>query len=578
MAESLFSDFSPVSTEEWWDRIRKDLKGKDPDRLTYTSLDGIQIKPVYRTEHLPASAADPGLRNPDYGSVHLHLEGTNPASFAGVLSEEVLEGVNSLGLTVGEATPGSTGLSPDQLQHWLQSGKIDFHLQVSPDVASDWCEWLMTAVPQWGTPLRGSLNTGIMEGFMPHYAAAAQWIEDTRNAPGWRVLGLDLQAVYETTGSDVEELAQALAQATEVLDALTQRGFTPEEVFANFQFTLSCGTDFMTGIAKFRAFRRILTQFAAAYQVSLTPEQLPPVLAITSRRVYSWMDPHTNLLRGTTAALSAVLGGAQYVSVRPWDEYTGAPQEAPSRIAKNVLLLLKNESYLDQVEDPAGGAWYLESLTDELANRAWKRFQEIEGAGGYLARRAQFDPQPYRDAEDQKLAHKKQVRVGVNEFPNAKDTIPGSLSELYSFDRPARVYEALRKRGLAAAETTSIFLFTFGHPAMRTARASFSQNLLGVTGIPVEENPWPGDIDKVLAHLKKEPKTVVVFCSDNDSWPEAPIEAVRELLPHSLLILAGIPEDLSVYQSRGMDHCIFAGMNAPGFLNQLLDEITLPTS
>lgn len=571
MSESLFSDFSPVSTEDWWEKIRGDLKGKDPARLIRKNPDGIPVKPFYRKEDLPAGGTDHGIERGTGKSwaIQLNFEGESPEVWKDALSDEVLEGVDALSVSVGSLQPDEHAILTSKIAGALEGGKRALHLDVAADAADAWLSWLSQS---GASPLSGSLNTHIMEGFIPHFSAAGQWMKDTQAHSEFRVLGIDGQATYEASGSDVEELAIVLAQAVEILHGLTERGNTAEAIFQNLHIQMSCGPDFMGGIAKFRAFRVVLAQLAQAYAVQLTPENFPPIKAITSRRSYTWLDPQVNMLRGTTAALAAVLGGADSIAVRPWDEFEGTYSASTTRIARNVLLLLKHESYLDWVTDPVGGAWYLESLTDSLAKAVWKRFQEIEAQGGYLAIRSDLTYSDALSAVAKKMASRRQVRIGVNQFPNATDGAKPALSEAWNFPRPDVVYEGIRDRGMAYEEA-AIFLFTFGKPAFRTARSGFAANLIGLTGLPLVENKTPNDPDQAIAQMVATQPGIVVFCSDNDSWPTAPIEQIRTALPDAQLILAGKPEDPEVYTKRGMDHIIYAGMDAPSFLNEVLDQL-----
>jgi methylmalonyl-CoA mutase len=286
------------------------------------------------------------------------------------------------------------------------------------------------------------------------------------------------------------------------------------------------------------------------------------------------------MLRTTVAAVGAGLGGAAAVTVLPFDTELGRPDEAARRLARNTQAVLLEESHLAHVIDPAGGSWYVESLTDALALATWDEFTRIERDGGI---EAVLDDESLVARLDEtweqrrrRIARRKDPITGVSEFPNLAEELPrreprpdtdheGGLPRR----RYAEVFETLRDRADAAEKRPTVFLATIGELAEYTARASFTQNLLGAGGIVTTDGPGGTDTTEIANAFREAGTPVAVIASSDKQYDEhaAEIAAALREAGASRILLAG-KKDI-----EGVDGTLYAGCDAAAVLRDTLDEL-----
>jgi methylmalonyl-CoA mutase len=313
--------------------------------------------------------------------------------------------------------------------------------------------------------------------------------------------------------------------------------------------------------------------------------------AATSEAMMTRRDPHVNMLRTTVACFAAGVGGADSVTVAPFDSAVGLPDDFARRVARNTQSLLIEEAHLARVVDPAGGSFYVESLTRDLYRAGWALFQEVEAAGGAAEAvehgllRERVDAVWERRRLD--LAHRRAPLTGVSEFPNADETPLVRPVDPARFDAPAPGgfpvrryaddYEALRDRSDTRAGDTghrpTAFLATLGPVAAHTARASFAVNLLAAGGIAAED---PGPLDGAAAvrdAFAASGRRVAVICSSDAVYAEHS-EAVARALKDAgarRVLLAGAPDD--AYREAGVDAFAHRGCDAVALLTDLVDVL-----
>ena len=312
-------------------------------------------------------------------------------------------------------------------------------------------------------------------------------------------VAVDASRVHEAGGGEVDELAYALALGVHYLRTLTDSGLDVDAAARQLEFRFAAAPDQFLTTAKLRAARRTWHRVASASGVADTRQRQH---AVTSRAATARYDTWVNVLRNTVACFAAGIGGADAVTVRPHDELIVA-EGTPTgrRLARNTQLVLIEESNLARVVDPAGGAWYVEHLTDQLARAAWARFQDLERAGGVVeALRAglvQEHVARVRDARADAVAHRRHPLTGVTEFPNIDEEPPpavppdekvdGAALDPLRATRYAEPFEQQRGRADRIAERTGrrpeVCLVALGPPAVHTARASFAKNLFEAGGI-----------------------------------------------------------------------------------------------
>jgi methylmalonyl-CoA mutase len=282
----------------------------------------------------------------------------------------------------------------------------------------------LTADPLGELAARGTLPAGI-DALCDDLAVWTAWAE--KNAPGLATIGVDAAVWLDGGGNAVQELAFALAAGVEYLRALARRGLAPAQTAPRLRFAFAAGPQFFMEIAKFRAFRLLWTRAATAF--GLEPAAAPAKIhARTARWNQTVLDINVNMLRTTTEALSAILGGVDSLHIAPYDEVMGAPDDFSRRISRNIHTLLAEEFHFTAPNDPAGGSFYIEKLTDELARKAWALFQDVEQQGGFLAALKTGFPQGQVAGTAKNkfdgLDKRRIGLVGTNLFPNLKEKTP----------------------------------------------------------------------------------------------------------------------------------------------------------
>jgi methylmalonyl-CoA mutase len=428
-----------------------------------------------------------------------------------------------------------------------------------------------------GQPSAATGNLGIdplglhaRTGAAPDLDAAVELaVRTSRTYPRLRAIVVDGLPYHDAGGSDAEELGCSLAAGVAYLRALTAAGLDVAAAANLLEFRYAATADQFMTIAKLRAARRLWTRVT---EVSGAPSaQLQH--AVTSSAMLTQRDPWVNMLRTTLACFGAGAGGADAVTVQTFDAAIGLPDPFSRRIARNTQALLLEESHLGQVIDPAGGSWYVERLTDDLARAGWAWFQEIERAGGIveafsLVRDRIADT--WRRREDN-IAHRRDALTGVSEFPNLAEkpvrrkplppTPAGGLPKV----RYAQAFEELRDRSDALlAETGSrprVFLATLGPVAVHTGRSTFAANLFNAGGIETPSGAV-GDF----------PGGVACVCSSDKLYAEQAAATVAALKAAGAthVFLAGSPEK---WADTGADGFVFLGCDALSVLHSTYRQL-----
>ena len=254
---------------------------------------------------------------------------------------------------------------------------------------------------------------------LPSAAVLDALVDLGRPAPDFYTLTVDGAALTDAGAGPTLALALTLSQLVEVLSEQSERGFSPETVVGELRCTLGLGTSYFHAIAQQRALRLLWANALPAFEVAPHHAARLRIHCRPSRRIVFAPDPDTNLLRLTTAAMAAVIGGCDSLEITSFDAAT--PTGATPfgrRQARNIALLLREEARLAHAVDPAAGSWYVETLTDQLARDAWSIFQQLETAGGYRKAHATVARlvAEQRIAQNEAEASGAQVRVGVNKF------------------------------------------------------------------------------------------------------------------------------------------------------------------
>jgi methylmalonyl-CoA mutase len=421
--------------------------------------------------------------------------------------------------------------------------------------------------------------------------AAALASRCAKRHPGMRALTVDALVYHDAGASAAEELGCSLATAVAYLRDLVAAGLSVDEAAGQLEFRYAADTDQFLTIAKLRAARRLWSRVAQVSGVTTSRGGAAQLQhAVTSSAMMTERDPWVNMLRTTVACLAAGVGGADAVTVLPFDAALGLPDDFSRRIARNTQAILLEESHLAQVIDPAGGSWYVESLTDELARAAWAWFQEIERAGGqWVALRSGLVGERLAASAAKRaanLAKRREPITGVSEFPNlaeqpvVRDPAPvgpnGGLPRI----RRAEQFERLRTRSdahlAATGDRPKLVLAAIGPAAVYTARSSFAANLFQAGGIETVLVEVGGDKAALVEAIAESGAQAVCLCSSDALYAEQ-AESVAAALQSAgvgRVLLAGRPGDLrQAYEAAGIGTFVYVGCDAVAVLAGLLDEI-----
>lgn len=514
--------------------------------LAKTTLDGISVSPL-GTASLIAELPDnnlPGQAPYTRGTAaSRELEGWDiRAWFADPDAERTAKdvltdlenGVNSLWLSVGGGAIASDDLAAILAPVFLDLAPVVLDAPHEPVEAAKALVAMLIdrdIAPAPGTSLGADPLGATVRGRGVAYLAVVAEVAELAKSVGAIAVTVDATAVHDAGASDVQELAYSLAAGVTYLRTLVAAGFSVDDAAGLIDFRYAATGEQFPTIAKFRAARRLWNRVAELSGVSTAAAgQLQH--AVTSRPMMSTYDPYVNMLRTTVASFAAGVGGATSVTVLPFDEPLGLPETFSRRIARNTSSLLISESHVAAVADPAGGAYAVEKLTDDLARAAWALFGEIESRGGIVEALDFLRDSIAETVSDRALEIAKRSRpiTGVSEFPNLHETTPERrpYAEPLEVLRYAGEFEALRDDRAA----TPVFLATMGTVAAHTARATFAANLFASGGVDTVTAGATEGVDEVVAAYAEAGKAPVVCLTGTDkayeAWGADLITALRE--------------------------------------------------
>jgi methylmalonyl-CoA mutase len=613
--QKLFTDFAPVTTEEWEAKINADLKGKDYERaLVWKTWEGFNVRPYYRQENLESinyldtlPGEFPFVRgNKKTGNDWLIRQNIFVTDFetANKKALEILgKGVTSLGFYFSSCeniTKESFGVLLKDI--CLEAAEINL---VCPDDSGK-CAEIFAAYVSEGKRANENvvasasidpIGTFILKGKLPKDAISKlkPVVEKAKVVPQFRVIGVHGKFFANSGSSIVQELAFSLAQGAEYLTQLTELGMNIDDVAKTIKFNFGIGNNYFMEIAKLRAARLLWAQIIKAYNPESDCAAKLIAHCETNRYNLTVYDPHVNMLRTQTEAMSAALGGAHSITVLPFNAIYEEPSNLSERVARNQQILLKEESYLDKVSDPSAGSYYIENLTASLVENVWKLFLAIQEKGGFIAAfREGFIQKEINDMaakRDLNVALRRENLLGTNQFPNFNEKISaefdGSLFDPIDLTeedaevetlkpyRAAQAFEALRYTTDVYSKTNKrlvVFMLTTGNLAMRKARSQFSCNFFAVAGFTVIDNNGFDTVEEGVAAAKSAGADIIVLCSSDEEYAElAP--KTTELLGNEILVIAGAPACQKELETKGITNFISMKSNIleelEGYQNKL---------
>jgi methylmalonyl-CoA mutase len=538
-APAITGDFPSATEADWRKLVDAVLKGAPFERLKSRTHDGLTIEPLYPRARTATTIAGRPTGTP--WAVMQRVDHPDPAAANAQAKEDLGNGASGLVLVFAESVSangfGLEAAAPSlaQVLDGIDLGRDTIlDLNLSPrtrGVVRDLAALIKhRGIDPPSVDLRFSLNP--IGGFAASGRSPQTW---QNLAPAFAVTITELAAdgfrgpfavadgrvIHNAGGSEAQELAFALASALTYLRALEQSGMSLEAAYAAIYFRLTADADQFLTTAKFRALRKLWTRVATA---SGLPPKPAIVMAETAWRTMTRRDPYANILRATIAVAAAGLGGADAVTVLPHTAALGLSDAFARRVARNMQLILLEESNLVRVTDPAAGSGAFESLTEQLCLAAWTQLQAIERAGGAWAALesglVQRNVAAVRAALEQAVAHGQDILTGSNAFPDIAETPPAVLDvkpRAAASEQPATVtvaplprlrltepFESLRDQSdrilAATGARPKIFLAAIGAPAEFTARVNFAKNFFEAGGIEAVPGA-PADYRRAQAAL-----------------------------------------------------------------------------
>lgn len=624
---NLFAEFPAATPADWRKLAEESLAGAPFEKKLVTrTAEGIDLRPIYTADDVAAlSETWPGL--PPYvrdteplgrraAGWHICQDPglSDPAACNATLLRDLQRGQNAVSLTLPPLGQGPqladaktvaqtlAGVDLQAVPIFVQAG-----LAAAPATAR-LTAWLKeqgrAEADLHGAVLADPLAVLLTTGALPvsFEQAGDDMAEHTRQVRAaqqeLRTIGVDASRWADAGAHAVQELAAGLATGIEYLRALHRRGIGSDGAAPRFLFTFALGSNLFMEIAKLRAARLVWARAVAAAGGGAVAQKL-----VCHGRTTRWnktlLDPHVNLLRTTTEAFAGIVGGCAGLQIGAFDECIRPADDFSRRLARNIQIILDEECQLRRVVDPAGGSWYVESLTRELATRAWALFQDIEKRGGML----QAVASGWLQGEVAKTATQRMSAVesrrdpiiGTNLHPNLRDDLPPATATpvkpaqgvvtatpLVS-RRRAEPFEALRRRTEAHFQRTGqrpqVYLATFGPRKQHAARADFATGFFAAGGFAVIRGKSAVTPEEAAQAALATGAPLVVLCSTDDTYPEL-VPPTAKILKASakapLVVLAGLPADPAVqtaFKTAGVDEFIHLRANCAQLLAGCLTQL-----
>lgn len=615
---SLDDAFTSIPLERWREVVEKDLRGASFEkRLVRRTYEDVAVRPLYTSADAaphPVPGIVPGW---EIRQDHVHPD---PSRVRADVADDLAHGVASVILRLDPTgQKGVLGVTADALEEALADADLaqvavaveagPHYAAVADAMTEVWRRRGVDATDVRGSfladPLGALMNKGRLpvdlETLLTELGELA--VRCDTELPGMSTAKVSTCPVHNAGAGADQELGVALACGLAYLRAMTDAGLSLDAAVRQVQVCFSTGGTFFADAAKLRAARLLWTRLLDAAGVPDAPMKLH---ARTSIRMLTRRDPWVNILRATAGAFAAAVGGADIVTVTPHDHLLGPPGRTARRIARNVPILLEEESHLTTVADPAAGSWFVESLTREFCERGWAFFREIETRGGIASvladgwLRERVDA--VHEARARDVAKRRVPITGVSEFPHLAETpitmerpdraalrdrwgAPGLLArkgdpitvDAFPERRTAESFEALRDRSDARLAATGTrpraFLANLGPVAVHTARAAWSRNLLEAGGIEALDNKGFAEPAEAAAAFADSGAGLAVICSSDDVYAEKVCDTAVALKDAGAVtvMVAGRPgESEAAWREAGVDLFIHVGCDVHGTLRDLL--------
>lgn len=598
--EKLFSDFTAPTRQEWIDKINVDLKGADyQKKMVWRTNEGFNMEPFYRKEDLEGMTQINSLpgqfpylrgnkKDNNQWYVRQNIKAADPKEANAKALDILNKGVTSLGFKIPAKELDAAYL--DTLLEGIQAEAVELNFSTCQGHTLKLAQLLADYFTRKGydaDKLVGSINFDPIEKILTKGKNTTALLENIPEIvkamsafPHYRCIGVNADTLCNNGAYVYQELGYALAWGNEYLNQMTEAGIPADQAAKSIKFNLGIGGVYFMEIAKFRAARMLWAHIVKKYNPQCDCACKMYVNATTTTYNMTIFDSYVNMLRSQTETMSAALANVDAIVVTPFDAPYETPTEFAERIARNQQLLLQEESHFDKIVDVAGGSYFIEKLTQSLAEEAWKLFLAIEEEGGFLAA-AEAGTIQNTINETNATRHanagkRKEFLLGTNQFPNfnekseGKSPIKGgqccgSHQNGHECEKPfakletsrlASDFEDLRLQTEQAAKQPVAFMLTIGNLAMRQARAQFSCNFLACAGYKVIDNLGFDSVEEGIEAALKAEADIVVLCSSDDEYAEYAIPAFKALNGRAMFVVAGAPACSDDLKAAGIENFI----------------------
>ncbi len=598
--EKLFTEFPPISTEQWEATIQKDLKGADyQKKLVWRTDEGFQVPPYYRAEDLDnldylntLPGEFPFLRgtSPDSNQWDIvqAIDEADPAMANAIALDALMRGANCLCFDASKIDSAEAlatllheiDLNAAGVQFTHVKSYLDFMTLFVTYVEEHQYDKQQVSGHINFDPLMYRLkNNKFYFSSQEDMQQAVTLLNMVEEMPRFKVINVNGVVLHNAGATIVQEMAYSLAMANEYINFCVEQGVPVAKVASRMQLTLSVGSNYFMEIAKLRAIRLLWSTMVAQYNPTCDCAYKIRINTEASTWNKTLYDPYVNMLRSTTEGMSAVIGGADAISLQPFDVAYKKSDDFSRRISRNVQVILKEEAFLDYVVDPAAGSYYIENLTNTLAEHSWKLFQQVEADGGALVA---IENGSIKEAVEQScqkrdidIATRRYILLGTNQYPNINEKMADKIERTMRDEneglktyRGAAAFEEVRletERYAQSHTRPSVYLFKIGNLAMRQARAGFITNFFGCAGYEIIEPAGFATVEEGLQAVKATNPSLIVICSSDEEYATIGLEAVKQCknnLPNTQCLIAGNPtEAIDALREAGADDFIHVKTN-----------------
>ncbi len=604
--EKLFQEFPPVSTSDWIKRIEQDLIDVAYDKLMWSTPEGINVQPFYRHENLSDKSylqtlpgVFPFIRGNKQESNEWEIRQDILVNSIKNANTAALDSLNGGASSLGFIIPESLKFDNKKFKHLLSGIQLDciglnFISHTRSDTILGFLEQEIHKQSIEPSHIKGSIDFDPL-GYMSKYgkfylsekdefsllAKSIRRISST--FPELRIIGINSHLFHDAGSSIIQDLGFGLAIFSEYMDRLTNHGLSAASIGRTMQVNFAIGSVYFMEIARIRAARLLFAQLKKAWGITDDNSLKTYIHCRTSEWTQTVYDPYINMLRSTSQAMSAAIGGVDSISVIPYDKAFRHPSIYSERLSRNIQIILKEESYFDKVADPSSGSYYIESLTDSMVKDAWNLFLQIEDQGGYLTafKNGHIHKLIHETSvkKDLRIATREDILVGINKYANLSEQIQDDFDPAIAFPiknkteriiaeplqkyRGSKAFEDIRmKTERSKTGIPKVFLLGFGNLNSRRARADFATSFFSCGGFEIIDNHGFDSILEGIEASKRTNANIVVLCAhDKDYLSIVPV-ALEKLSKDTILIIAGYPTDsLEELKSMGVKYFIHAKSN-----------------